>query len=179
MNYVLIIIAFAFIGAGLKYIDCAFDEDVFNTRIAIACVPVVLIVWIWVSILDVAAATILFAILFAVLLSGKVDNVAFLIGAVVALCTLLFVVDVLWIPLMILTIFGIVDEKGNDYVDRHQLNKSYRFVFKYRGGMELCMLGLCMFSVFPWIYLFAFLIFDGAYLLMGFYGTTRKCKKLR
>jgi len=173
MNYVLLIIAFAIIGAGLKYIDCAFDEDVFNKRIAIAIVPVILVVWIYISILDAFAATILFAVLYAVLLSGKVDNVAFLMSAVVLLLILTIMINIIWLPLVALTLFGIMDEKGHDYIDTHRVNNIYIYLFKYRLCMKLCLFCLCACSVFPWIYVIAFLVFDISYETVGFYSNSK------
>jgi hypothetical protein len=84
-----IVIAFAIIGFGLKYIDDAFDEETFSKRIAILMAPILVILWISLSIFDSFSATVLFAILFAVLLSGKVDNLTFKLSTI-ALIAVLF-----------------------------------------------------------------------------------------
>lgn len=163
MDSILIIAIFTVIGAGLKYIDNAFDEEQFNKKIAIAIVPMLLIAWIYLSFYDNISATIMFAILFAVLLTGKVDNSVFLFSSVVLVLALALIVTLIWLPLIIMVIMGIIDEKGNDYVDTHVTTKIWKFFFMHRFCMKICVFGLCLFSIFPWLYLMAFLAFDLSY----------------
>jgi hypothetical protein len=70
MNAFIIVLAFAFIGAGLKYIDDAFDEDTFSKKKALALAPCIALIWICLSIYDAFSATVLSAILFSVLIAG-------------------------------------------------------------------------------------------------------------
>lgn len=170
MNSIVIIIVFAVIGAGLKYIDTVFDEELLNKKIAIAIAPVIMLIWIWLSLYDTISATILFAILFAVLLTGKVDNLVFFLSSVALVTIFGLFIDVLWIPLLILTIVGIIDEKGNDYADTHTTTNICKFFFLHRFSMKMCMFCLCMFSIFPWVYLIAFLAFDLSYEIVGCCG---------
>ncbi|OEU57083.1 MAG: hypothetical protein BA871_12075 [Desulfuromonadales bacterium C00003096] len=58
---------------------------------------------------------------------------------------------------------GVADEKGNDYVDNHATLKQVKFFFSYRFCMKMGVLSLCLLSLLPWLYLFAFLAHDGAY----------------
>jgi len=160
-----IIIAFAVIGAGLKYIDDAFDEEVFSKKIAMLIAPILVIIWTCLSIFDSFSATVLFSILFAVLLSGKVDNLIFKLSSI-ALVVILFLTQMLHfslVPLFVLTVMGIADEKGNDYVDSHKIHEVVEFFFAHRCSMKVGILGLCMVSLLPWLYLIAFLAFDTAY----------------
>lgn len=150
MNPFIIVIVFTTIGAGLKYID--------NVIAAL-----ITVIWIWLSFYDTISATILFAVLFAVLLTGKVDNLVFFLSFVVLVTIFGLFVDVLWLPLVILVAMGIIDEKGNDYIDTHTTTKLCRFFFLHRFCMKLCIFGLCLFFVFPWLYLIAFLAFDFSY----------------
>jgi hypothetical protein len=165
MNATIIVLAFAFIGAGLKYIDDAFDEDAFSKKKALAIAPLIVLVWICLSLFDAVSATILFSILLAVLLTGKIDNLIFKVCAIVLVFVLALThaLNLLWVPLIFLTLMGIADEKGNDYTDTHSTFKLVTFLFSYRFGMKLGLLSLCILSVFPWLYLLAFLAHDGAY----------------
>ncbi len=171
VSYALIIAAFAVIGAGLKYIDDAFDEEVFSKKIAMLTAPILVILWVCLSIFDSVSATVLFSILFAVLLSGKVDNLIFKLSSI-ALVAVLFLTQMshlLLVPLFALTVMGIADEKGNDYVDKHKTLEVWEFFFAYRCSMKVCILGLCTLSLLPWLYMIAFLAFDTAYEFVGGY----------
>ncbi|MEA2033364.1 MAG: hypothetical protein U9N41_07265 [Euryarchaeota archaeon] len=160
-----IILAFAIIGAGLKYIDDAFDEEMFSKRIAMLIAPILVIIWTCLAISDSVSATILFSILFAVLLAGKIDNLVFKASslALILILVLSGMLNFLWIPLFTLTMMGVADERGNDYVDNHVTHKLGQSFFSHRCCMKIGVLGLCMFSWLPWLYLGAFLAFDGAY----------------
>ena len=176
MNPILILLGFTVIGAGLKYIDEVFDKDIFNKKAVMLIAPILVIIWIYLSISDSASATILFSILFAVLLTGKIDNIVFKMSsiALILFFVLSGILNFLWIPLFILIVISVVDEKGNDYVDNHRISKKlWNFIFSYRCCMKLSILGLCIFSVFSWIYLLAFLAFDGGYELVGYIGRKR------
>jgi len=181
---ILIILAFAVIGAGLKYIDDAFDEDVFSKKIALIIAPVIVIVACILAIKDTASQTILFSILLAVLIGGKVDNLIFKVSSI-AFLLLLFLpsfylygtMNFLWMPLIIITITGIIDEKGNDYVDENKTNKLIHFFFEHRFSMKIGVLTACAFQFLGWFYLFAFLAFDGAYESIRIYGYLFRCDK--
>jgi hypothetical protein len=165
MNAAIIVLAFAFIGAGLKYIDDSFDEDAFSKKKALAIAPLIVLVWICLSLFDSVSATILFSILLSVLLTGKIDNLIFKVCAIalVFVLPLTHALKLLWAPLLFLTLMGVADEKGNDYTDTHSTSKLVTFFFSYRFCMKLGLLSLCIFSAFPWLYLLAFLAHDGAY----------------
>ncbi len=165
VSQIVIILAFAVIGAGLKYIDDAFDEDTFSKKKAILIAPIIVLIWICLSLFDSVSATILFSILFAVLLTGKIDNLIFKVSTI-ALISILFLtqmLNLLWIPLVILILMGVADEKGNDYVDNHATLKLVEFFFSYRFCMKMGVLSLCILTLLPWLYLLAFLAHDGAY----------------
>ena len=168
----LIILAFAIIGAGLKYIDDAFDEAKFSKKKAIAIASIIALIWTAILLYDPISATILFSILLAVLLSGKIDNLVFGVCTIIVLSALFLtqMSAILWIPLFFLTLMGIIDEKGNDYTDEHTTSKPVKLFFSYRFCMKIAMLSLCILSVIPWLYLFAFLAFDASYELVRLVG---------
>ncbi len=160
-----ILIAFGIIGGGLKFIDEAFDEDVFDKRIAAGLTPVLVVLWVWVSIVDKVSAVILFSILMGVLLTGKIDNFVFKIStfALIAFFAFRGLFGNYLIPLLFLTLMGIVDETGNDYVDNNDANRLVEFFFLHRFSMKVGVMLLCATSYFSSIYLVAFLCFDIAY----------------
>lgn len=158
-------VAFAIIGAGLKYIDAAFDDERFSKKKAMLVASILVIIGACLSIYDPISATILYSILLAVLLTGKVDNLAFKMSSI-ALILILFLtqaIHFLVIPMFILILAGIADEKGIDYIKNNKIPKLGGFFFSYRCCMKLGVLGLCLVSLFPWPYLFIFLAFDIAY----------------
>jgi hypothetical protein len=179
-----IILAFALIGAGLKYIDDAFDEGIFSKRIATLIAPILVVIWVCLSISDSISATLLFSILFAVLLTGKIDNRVFKMCSItlILMLALTRMLNLLWIPLFILTTMGVVDEKGDDYVENNKALQWGKFFFSHRCCMKIGVLGLCIFSLLPWLYLFAFLALDLSYDLVGAYDKlsveNRREKKL-
>jgi len=166
---ILILLSFGVIGSGLKFIDEAFDENAFNKKFAFLIAAILVVIWIGISIYDASAATVLFAILAGVFLSGKVDNPAFRTSAF-TLAILLFLsgrFSLIWLPFFLLTLAGIIDEKGNNYVDAKKTNKIVMFFFLHRFSMKLGVLALCLTGCLAWLYLFAFLTFDIAYDLVG------------
>jgi hypothetical protein len=165
VDHILIVLAFAIIGFGLKYIDDAFDEERFSKEVAMLMASILVVIWLGLSILDSISATVLFSILFAVLLTGKVDNLTFKLSSIALIAILLStqMLHLSWVPFVALTVMGVVDEKGNDYVDSHETGELRAFFFAHRCGMKLGTLSLCVVSFLPWLYLIAFLAFDTAY----------------
>ena len=177
ISQIAIILVFAIIGAGLKYIDDAFDEDKFSKKIAVLIAPIIVILACILAIKDTASRTILFSILLSVLIGGKVDNLIFKVSSIAFLLLLTLpsfylygTMNFFWIALIIITITGIIDEKGNDYVDENKTNKLIHFFFEHRFSMKIGMLTVCVFQFLGWFYLFAFLAFDGAYESIRIYG---------
>ncbi len=184
LSQIIIILAFAIIGAGLKYIDDAFDEDRFSKKKAIAIAPIIVLLACILAIKDTASRTILFSILLSVLIGGKVDNSIFKVSSIAFLLLLSLpsfylygTMDFFGMPLIIITITGIIDEKGNDYVDENRTNKLIHFFFEHRFSMKIGMLTVCVFQFLGWSYLFAFLAFDGAYESIRVYGYLYRSNK--
>lgn len=166
----IVILAFALLGAGLKYIDEAFDGS-FEKRFALLLAPALTIVWISLSLSDAASATILLAILLGVLLAGKADNFVFKGCAAAALAPLLVLkLDLLPLPLLVLGALSFADEAGNEYVEKNRTNRAIEILFLHRFGMKLGMLALCAAGALPWLYFFALLSFDVAYEIVGALG---------
>lgn len=167
-----VVIVFSILGAGLKFIDDAFDEGVFSKKAAAILAPFLVVLWMGMSMADEASAVILFSILFAVLLTGKIDNIAFKSSALLLLLYFAYsgAMGSMIMALAFLTLLGVLDEIGNDYVDKGGAGPIVEFLFLHRFSMKVGVLILCLASVFDWVYLVAFLAFDVAYDSMGALG---------
>ncbi|GBE19244.1 MAG TPA: hypothetical protein ENH13_01600 [Euryarchaeota archaeon] len=136
--------------------------------------------WIGISILDTTAATILLSVLLGVLFTGKIDNTVFGASTSAIVVSLAFLEKVIFLPLLALTITGIIDEKGNDYVDSHKTNKVIAFFFLHRFTMKIGLLTLSLAGIFAIQYMLAFLLFDISYDTVGFFsGESKKKLELR
>jgi hypothetical protein len=173
----LLILAYAFLGGGIKYIDQVFDEQRFSKSTAAILALLCGLIMGYLIAVDPQSATILVALVAGCLLAGKVDNDGFKIGiftvfstiAVITLVSLNFSISV--VPLIFLTISCWADEWGHDQVSRRsRVNSVVKKFFYYRFTMKIVMLALVAMGVFQPIYLAAFLAFDLAYGLMNAYS---------
>ena len=182
-NIPFFLLSYSILGAGLKYIDVAFDEITVNMKVALAISPFIGILWVYTMIINGASAAILSAIILGVLIRGKIDNPAHLLG----LFTILFVILIsgLKIPLLLLvflTASAYMDEVGNDIIDRKEINSRFVGVFlKYFFGkrwlLKVAVLYLVLLGLFPMYLLVALIFFDESYLLVEEYGKARLKQK--
>jgi hypothetical protein len=164
----LVVAAFAVIGGGLKYIDEAFDEGTFNKRIATVLASFLIVIWLGLSMLDPTSGTILLAVLLGVVFTGKIDNSVFEMSTATIFGALVLLGKFLIAPLLLLSATGIIDEKGNDYVDNSKSsNKFVKFFFLHRFTMKLGLLLVCLSGFFAIEYFISFLFFDIAYDSVG------------
>jgi hypothetical protein len=177
-----LLLSYPILGAGIKYIDDAFDEKLFNRRFALALAPLLAILWAYTMLIDQVSATILLAILCGVLLKGKIDNYAHLTGlAIILVIILLAGVKLLFLPLVFLAAAALLDEIGNDIIDEKKghINKekrSHRFImyfFDQRWAMKLAILFTVVMGVVPLYFFLAIVLFDAAYLVVRWYGRSR------
>ena len=172
-------VSFWVLGAGVKYIDDAFDEHTFSKKIAFLLAPILGIFWAYTMSLSLPATTILLAIVIGVFIKGKIDNLAHQIGLVCILAVVFFsgFFEVLWIPLVIITFFGVVDEIGNDFIDEHNVyskmfptGKLVHLFFEYRFAMKVAVFTFAFFGFFEYLYFVAFLGFDIGYAMLTKYS---------
>ncbi len=188
-----ILVSYALLGAGIKYIDQAYDLEVFSRDKAnLMAVPIAgLMAYLIIS--DPPSAIILLSILLTVAITRKIDNSAFYAGTGVLLFLLIIFHDILeisWLPLGALILSGILDEAGNDWTDRRQKKRRYapnqsnlddslfkkfrEFFFLHRFTMKITILALALLGFFSYLYFFALLLFDLAYLLIEQYSFSIK-----
>ena len=171
--------AYSILGAGIKYIDDAFDRKIFNKSIALIITPFLSILGAYAMVIDPVSATILLAVLAGVFIKGKVDNVAFILGfalviAIVALAGIQFLV----IPLILLGAAAVLDEVGNDYIDskRDQLNSKNpfhlfaKYFLGHRWIMKTAILFLVVLGMVPLYFVLAMILFDYAYVTVNAYS---------
>ena len=180
ITYVFFIVGYALVGGGIKYIDDAFDENTYNKRTAMLLSPVIAVLWVFLMVLSAPSATILGAIFLSVALRKKIDTIALQVGAVaviagVVLLYLYRVLDFRFGPLVFLTVAGILDEIGNDFVDRHVSVRGFiYYFFEYRFVLKIAVFALAYMGFYGWEYFFAFLGFDLAYAWVGHYSEKLK-----
>lgn len=181
----LFLIIFGILGAGIKYIDAAYDDKIFNKKIALALAPFLGILWAYTMLINPVAATILLAVIIGVLFKGKIDNIAHLAGLLVIIAIIFIAgVQLMILPLIFLATAALLDEIGNDFVDkrRNKLDTNkflHRFIvsfFDQRWVLKVALLFLCFIGVIPLIFFLAMVSFDYAYLGVRFYSKTKQNK---
>jgi len=181
----MVLMLYPLLGAGLKYIDDAFDEQVFNKKLAYVTAPVIGVLWTYAMMVHAASASLLLAIVLGVLLKGKIDNLAFVggMGTIVAI-SLVVGVQFLWVPLIVLTVAALLDEVGNDLVDKSKHLQGTRMwqkvvvgFFDQRWVAKVAVLVLGLIGMIPLVFFIALLLFDGAYLGVRWYSLTKQMKR--
>jgi hypothetical protein len=177
------LLSYLILGAGIKYIDDAFDEQVFNKKIAMVLAPALGLLWAYAMLVSAASAVILLAILCAVLLKGKIDNYAHLAGLLVILSIVFLAgVELMILPLILLTGAALLDEVGNDFIDYNQgfLRKSrfwHQFTvhfFGQRWMLKIAVLSLVLMNIIPFYFFLAIILFDAAYLSVRWYSHSKQ-----
>ena len=182
-NIYFFLLAYSVLGAGIKYIDSAFDERTGNKTIAMILAPLLGILWAYTMILTPYSATILLAVLLGVLLKGKLDNYAHIIGfSVIIVIITLARIELMILPLVFLSAAAVLDELGNDTTDnntKHLKNKKFRhrialYFFGRRYMLKAAVLFLVLINVFPMFYLLAIIFFDEAYIMTTLYSRSKQ-----
>ena len=194
VHALIIILSYGLLGAGIKYIDQAYDLGVFNKKKAdlVAIPSGILMACLIIS--DSPSAAIFFSIFVVVAVTRKIDNPAFYIGTgILLLLPIIFhdIMTIKWLPFGVLIFSGIIDEIGNDWADKRKkmkilnndnrknpnnstLKKFGEKFFLHRFAMKISVLVLTIFGFFRYLYLFAFLFFDMMYLLVEQYSLSIK-----
>lgn len=177
------LLAYTILGGGIKYIDAAYDEKTFSKKIAFALAPFLGVLWAFTMVIDPYSATILLAVLLGVLIKGKIDNAAYLLGFFIILVIIaLAQVELLIIPLIVLVAAAVLDEIGNDIIDNktEHLDKSRLWhkvivgFFGHRWVLKIAILGIALLGIIPIYFFLAMLLFDYAYLMVRLYSRSRE-----
>ncbi len=173
----LFVLGYAFLGGGIKYIDQVFDEKVFSKPVAFVLSVLCGLLMGYFIAVDFPSATILISIVLGVAITRKIDNIAFYVGILLVLGTPLFIrlsqaatVSLNMFSIFFLTVAALIDEWGNDEVERWGTNGFVKKFFYFRFTMKIMMAVLVFTGIFQPVYLIAFLAFDGAYGFVDWYS---------
>lgn len=186
-----LIVGYAVIGGLIKYIDQAFDIDVFNKKTALfMAIPTSILMALFMALND-SSATIFFALVLGLALTKKIDNLAFQIGLFFLIMIPIFFGDyvkVQWLPFALLFMTCIGDEYTNDWVDNKIKKRMYdealglkkeeitlkqkilEMLFEHRILMKLMVAVLVVIGIFKLVYLLSFLAFDFTYKAVEIYS---------
>ncbi|MDD5317738.1 MAG: hypothetical protein PHF51_03305 [Candidatus ainarchaeum sp.] len=183
-GYALFLIAgFAFIGAGMKYVDAAFDEGTVGKKSAYIVAALCGVLMGALIGMDAYAAMVLLSIILGVAVTGKIDAPAFVVGALAALAMpALFSsqVTLYTLPVAVLVLGAVIDELGNDLADSGRVkNGLFALFFRYRLTMEVFMAGLALAGFFPVVYLLALVSLDAGYHAMTYYSASLSAARAR
>jgi len=186
-NMYFFFLAYFILGGGIKYIDAAFDDKVFKKRNAIIIAPFLGILWSYTMLINEISASILLAVLIAVLIKGKIDNMAHLIGLITIIIFGIFIIlfidgnGFMLLPLIFLTSAGIIDEVGNDIIDYNKSQKKVRFRYNFliyffgrRYLMKTAIIYIALVGLFPLYFVLAFIFFDESYIIMDLFSKSRQ-----
>ena len=186
-NMYFFFLAYFILGGGIKYIDAAFDDKVFKKRNAIIIAPFLGILWSYTMLINEISASILLAVLIAVLIKGKIDNMAHLIGLITIIIFGIFIIlfidgnGFMLLPLIFLTSAGIIDEVGNDIIDYNKSQKKVRFRYNFliyffgrRYLMKTAIIYIALIGLFPLYFVLAFFFFDESYIIMDLLSQSRQ-----
>lgn len=188
-NMFFFLIAYPILGAGIKYIDAAYDEKTFNKKTALIITPPLAVFWAYTMLINPISATILLAILLGVLIKNKIDNYAHLLGSAIIVTIFIITIylkniELIILPLIFLISAAIIDEVGNDIIDYNKKNlKKNRFrhqfslyFFGRRYVMKLAILYLIIFGIVELYFLLAMILFDEAYIITDLYSRSKQQK---
>ncbi len=168
----IIVILYAFLGAAIKFIDQAYDEERYSRKLANVIAIVAGITMGGLMALDSPFSTAFYgAMILSLVLARKIDNRAFLAGTLIAALTLLVlwpVTDpvVLLAPLVIFILAGFLDEVVDGLAQKAQAPKMVRWVMLYRPLSDVALVAMMLLGWFPWYYLVPYFAFTFAYLAM-------------
>lgn len=182
------LVSFSLLGAGIKFIDSAYDEKAFSKKLALFIAPLLGLLWAYTMIINPIAATILLAIVLGVVFKGKIDNYAHLMGVVIIIPIILFAgVELMILPLIFLSAAAVLDEVGNDYIGnpnrklRHYktLNKILTYFFDQRWLLKTAILFLAILNMIPLYFFVSMILFDYAYLGVRYWSDIKLGKEYR
>jgi hypothetical protein len=180
------LLSYSILGAGIKYIDSAFDEKTFSKKLAMLLAPFLGGLWAYTMFINPFSATILLSILLGVILKGKIDNIAHLSGVIIIIPVIFLLgMELLIVPLVFLAIAAVLDELGNDYIDEHpQVFKNTKvtlfinYFFGQRWLLKTAILFLAVLNLIPYYFFIAMIFFDYAYLTVRYVSEFKQGKRL-
>jgi hypothetical protein len=168
----IIIPLYAFLGVAIKFIDQAYDEDMYSLKTANLLAVISGIFMGILMVYDSPFSTAFFlAMIVSLVLARKIDNVAFAAGtgaAMITLVIMMFRVDVqfLWGTVVILLVAGFIDEIMDGVAHRLKMFTPMDWFLHYRPFSDIAMVLLVLTGTFSWIYLAPYFAFTIGYIMM-------------
>ena len=184
-NILIIVLMYAILGTGIKYIDAAFDEKIYNKQHAIILAPFLGFFWTITMMVSQVSATILLAVALGVLFKGKIDNKAHLIGLLsIFFLTYIFQIKPIIPTLIFLTAAAVLDEVGHDIITYNEnilktklfSHQFIKYFFGRRYMVKIALIYLIILGFITAEYFIAFLAFDEAYLMIGLLSKVKQKK---
>lgn len=172
-KFIVLVLIYFLLGAGVKYVDAAYDDDTFSKRCA-SCLAIFLgliagIAMIW----DQPTLIIFLSLIVGVTITGKLDIRPFQILVVIAVLlpgcyygTAVPIAGSDWHLVLMLSLGAAIDEIGNDLADAKILKHILRLFFLYRGYLKLLIGLIVVVHYLRLPYALAFMSFDIGYLLL-------------
>lgn len=171
----MLVLGYALIGGGLKYIDQVYDVHIFDKKLASALALLCGIIMGTLIAVDWASSVILTSIILGVLFAGKIDNKDFITVTVLSfaipfLYTLFINPNYQFQALMLysiisLVLLGIGDELLDKIGDKKHIK-----MLTIRPLLKLGVLALAIMGIFDYEHFLAFIGFDTAYMLVGLHS---------
>ena len=179
------LLSYSILGAGIKFIDAAYDEKTFSKKLALLLAPFLGGLWAYTMFISPFSATILLSILLGVILKGKIDNIAHFSGVIIIIPIILILgIELLIIPLLFLAAAALLDELGNDCVEdsydkitRNPLARFFVYFFDHRWLLKIAVLFLSVIGMIPIHFFFAMIFFDYSYLTVRYFSEVKQGKR--
>jgi hypothetical protein len=185
MFTLLISLIYFLIGAGVKYVDAAYDDHTFSRRytiplgMALGTMAGLMMIW------DHVTLIIFLSLIIGVAVTRKLDILPFqvLAGIAVLLPVCYFHASLPfsgtdWKLILLISFGATIDEIGNDLADAKVLKKIIGTFFLYRGYLKVFIALIAFIKYLPLMYVVAFLSFDLGYLLFVRLSARRQAKLL-
>lgn len=170
MPIFIIVPLYAFLGFSIKFIDQAYDEDLYSLKTANLLAVISGVVMGVLMVFDSPFSTAFFlAMIVSLILARKIDNRAFAAGVATALITLVVLcfrqpVEFLWGTIAIFLIAGFIDEVMDGVAHKVKTLKPMDWFLHYRPFSDIAIILLVMVGTFSWEYLLPYFAFTAGYL---------------
>ena len=167
-----LLVTYAFLGGSIKFIDQAYDERSFDRRSANMVAILAGMVMGFLMAADSPFSTAFFvAMLISLFVAKKMDNLAFVIGALVAVGSFLlffsqYDVVLLLFPIVGFLLAGFVDELMDELAHRWELRGTMGSFLTYRPFSDIALVIMVLLGVFGWVYLIPYFAFTLAYMFV-------------
>lgn len=185
MPVLVLLVTHLVLGAGVKYIDAAYDDGTFSKRCTFL-VAIQLGIGAGITMIFAKPSLIIFlSVIIGVIFTGKLDIGPFRIMTLVALL-LPYIYNNASLPLtynewalvFCMSAAAAIDEIGNDLADNNTLHGTIAVFFLYRSSLKIFLVLTAVLNYLPIMYSIAFFCFDLGYLLVTLESERRQETKL-